>query len=97
VIDFSRTSGGIIVIDDIEFTGILCTETIVTTTQSPLSKAALFELQAFPHVGQSFSESLNCDFETDLCSHWLNEGGVFMYGYVPPTNDVNVEFRGLKI
>jgi hypothetical protein len=95
VIHFSRTSGGILVIDDIEFNGVLCTEAISTTTQSPLSKAARFELQPFPHVSQSFSDSLNCDFETDLCSHWANEGGNFMYGFVPATTDVKPEFRGL--
>lgn len=95
MIHFSRTSGGIIVIDDIEFNGVLCTEILPTTTQSPLSKASKFELQQFPNVAQTFSDTLNCDFETDLCSHWSNEGGNFMYGFVPASTDVNKEYKGL--
>jgi hypothetical protein len=94
VIHFSRTSGGIIVIDDISFTGVLCTENLPTTTQSALSKTTRFELQPFPHVGQTFSDTLNCDFETDLCSHWANEGGNFMYGFVPQASEIKQEFRG---
>lgn len=94
MIDFSRSSGGVIVVDDIEFSGILCTETIATTTQSPLSKAARFELQPFPQVAQSFSDSLNCDFETDLCSHWSNDGGSFMYGYIPTAVDFKTTLTG---
>ncbi|KAI6187107.1 MAM domain-containing protein [Aphelenchoides besseyi] len=68
VIHFDKA--GILAIDDIEFNGILCTETLSTTTLSPLARAANFELQPFPNVVSAFTDSLNCDFELDLCSHW---------------------------
>ncbi|CAD5226991.1 unnamed protein product [Bursaphelenchus xylophilus] len=95
IIQFSRTSGGVLVIDDIQFAGILCNEEIPTTTVSPLDLAVEFDIQPFPEVGPSFSDSLNCDFETDRCTHWTNEETQFMYGFIPSNAaEINASYRG---
>jgi len=82
VIKFDLSSGGLIAIDDISYTGLLCHEKApvekaqeASTIQPPISLEKLFQLHPFPQFpspGSTYSESLNCDFEHDYCAHWSN-------------------------
>ncbi|KAI1724984.1 MAM (Meprin, A5-protein, PTPmu) domain protein [Ditylenchus destructor] len=77
VIKFHQAQGGIIALDDIHYSGLLCHETPPTTApaQPAPSLDTIFDLQPFPapaSATDSFSEQLDCDFETDLCSHWMH-------------------------
>lgn len=98
VIKFDPSYGGLIAIDDIVFTGYLCHEKMPAELIPSVPKIdlnVLFELQPFPKSTlNDFSDTLNCNFEMDFCSHWMHNYRPddseevekkmgFQYGFVP--------------
>ncbi|VDK41736.1 unnamed protein product [Anisakis simplex] len=84
MIEFDRSKSGLVVIDDLQYTGKLCSEPVEpkTTTINPLFIADLFALQPGPQGVQEYSTSLDCDFEVDFCTQWESDGK-WEYGVTP--------------
>uniref|UniRef100_A0A914BV11 MAM domain-containing protein n=1 Tax=Acrobeloides nanus TaxID=290746 RepID=A0A914BV11_9BILA len=83
VIKFESAHSGVFVVDDISYTGLLCTERAPLPEGSPLNLEMVFDLQPVPRVGINYLETLDCDFEVDYCSHWENPDDLFQQGFVP--------------
>uniref|UniRef100_A0A0N5AIB5 MAM domain-containing protein n=1 Tax=Syphacia muris TaxID=451379 RepID=A0A0N5AIB5_9BILA len=76
MIQFDSALGGLVVIDDIRFEGLLCHETTVAppTTLNVRDTAALFRLQRLteklPVDLETNAVTLDCDFENNYCPQW---------------------------
>uniref|UniRef100_A0A915PKU0 MAM domain-containing protein n=1 Tax=Setaria digitata TaxID=48799 RepID=A0A915PKU0_9BILA len=84
MINFDNSTEGLVVIDDLQFTGLLCHEVTMppTTTINPLQIRRLFSLQSYPQVLIDSIPTLNCDFNRNTCPQWENDGNWFL-GMVP--------------
>ncbi|MCP9265505.1 hypothetical protein DINM_020825 [Dirofilaria immitis] len=87
MINFDLSTFGLVVIDDLQFTGLLCHEvtTPPSTTINPLQIKKLFSLQPYPHLIVDRIPTLNCDFNRKTCPQWENDGH-WLIGMVPSDN-----------
>ncbi|VDO27439.1 unnamed protein product [Brugia timori] len=84
LINFDNSTFGLVVIDDMQFTGLLCHEVTVptTTTIDPLQIKRLFSLHPYPNLLIDNIPTLNCDFNQNTCPQWENDGH-WLLGTIP--------------
>ncbi|VDM92441.1 unnamed protein product, partial [Onchocerca ochengi] len=87
MINFDVSTFGLVVIDDLQFTGLLCHEvtTPPSTTINPLLIKKLFSLKPYPNVLIDYIPTLNCDFNRK-CPQWESDGH-WLVGMVPTDKD----------
>uniref|UniRef100_A0A0R3S6R9 MAM domain-containing protein n=1 Tax=Elaeophora elaphi TaxID=1147741 RepID=A0A0R3S6R9_9BILA len=76
LINFDNSTFGLVAIDDIQFTGLLCHEVTVppSTTINPLQVKQLFSLKPYQNLLIDSIPTLNCDFNQNTCPQWENDG-----------------------
>ncbi|KAL3983012.1 hypothetical protein ACH3XW_49460 [Acanthocheilonema viteae] len=84
LINFDNSTFGLVVIDDMQFTGLLCHEVTVppSTTIDPLQIKQFFSLQPYPNLLIESIPTLNCNFNRNTCPQWENDGH-WLLGTVP--------------
>uniref|UniRef100_A0A1I7VHE2 MAM domain-containing protein n=1 Tax=Loa loa TaxID=7209 RepID=A0A1I7VHE2_LOALO len=84
LINFDHSTFGLVVIDDMQFIGLLCHEITIppTTTIDPLQIKQLFALQPYPNLLIDSIPTLNCDFNRNTCPQWENDGH-WLLGTIP--------------
>ncbi|TMS38607.1 hypothetical protein L596_005297 [Steinernema carpocapsae] len=95
LIEFDHSRGGIIVIDDIVYSGLLCTETTTQapTTIDPYQISEIFRLQPFPDQNVNVqARELDCSFDKDFCTQWINDDGKLEFGLVPGKDVFDLPF-----
>ncbi|KAK0400055.1 hypothetical protein QR680_003331 [Steinernema hermaphroditum] len=96
LIEFDHSRGGLIVIDDIVYSGLLCTETTTQapTTIDPYQVSEIFRLQPFPDQTVNVqARKLDCSFEEDFCTQWINDDGKLEFGLVPGKDVFDLPFE----